>query len=135
MTKAYTYSQFALDVIALLNGEKVSADKDTIAEKAQALYNAQVKKAEYNASHPRKSTAKGPSEATKAVAENLKKVLNQTPKTTAEINAELGTTYTALNVANALRFVDNVKSTKVIRETVNSKGLKAQREYTAYYLD
>ena len=104
MTKTYTYSQFALDVIALLNGQEVSADKDTIAEKAQALYNAQVKKAEYNASH-------------------------------AEINAELGTTYTALNVANALRFVDNVKSTKVVRETVNSKGLKAQREYTAYYLD
>lgn len=64
MTRSYTYTNLAIDIIAMLNGETVETEKDTMLEKAQALLQAQVNKAAYNAAHPRKSTAKGPSEKT-----------------------------------------------------------------------
>lgn len=132
--KIYTYATFAQDIIAMANGREISVDIETFINKANALYEAQVKKAEYNATHKRASTSKM-SDETKALIENLKKVLKNTPQTGAELNKAMGTEYTALRIANAVAKIDGVKSTKVIRTTVNSKGLKADREYTAYFVD
>lgn len=101
-------------------------------EKAQALLNAQATKQAYNAAHPRKSSSNGPSGDTKARAAQIATVLDSTPKTAAEINAELGTEYTALQVANAVKYIEGAKSCKVVRSTINGKGLKADKEYTAY---
>lgn len=134
MTRNYTYANLATDIIAMLNGETVETEKDTMLEKAQALLQAQVNKAAYNAAHPRKSTAKGPSEKTAAVIAAIKPVLGAEPMTAADINAALGTTFTALMVANAVKYIDGVTSCKVVRTTTNSKGLKADKEYTAYKL-
>lgn len=133
--KNYTYANLALDVIAMLNGEPVKTDTGVMLEKAEALLQAQLNKAAYNATHPRKSTAKGPSEKTAAVMAAIKPVLGTEPMTAADINAALGTTYTALQVANAVKYIDGVTSCKVVRTTTNSKGLKADKEYTAYKLD
>lgn len=132
--KNYTYANLALDVIAMLNGEPVKTDTGVMLEKAEALLQAQLNKAAYNATHPRKSTAKGPSEKTAAVMAAIKPVLGTEPMTAADINAALGTTYTALQVANAVKYIDGVTACKVVRTTTNAKGLKADKEYTAYKL-
>ena len=135
-TSRYTYKQFGLDIIALAKGELDMTPEVAVRliEKAQALVNAQESKAAYNATHPKKSTAKGASAATKEKAEAIKSVLGADPMTAAEINAALGTDYTALQVANAVKFIPGAQSCKVVRTTVNAKGLKSDKEYTAYTL-
>lgn len=137
MTKTnsrYTYAMFASEVIGIVHGEiELSADVvERVTAKALDLANAQARKAEYNATHPKKSSAKGASAETKAKADAIAKVLTAEPMTAAEINTALGTDYTALQVANAIKFVDGAKSCKVIRKTTNAKGLTAEKEYTAY---
>ena len=130
----YTYAQFATEVIALLNGEIeiTEAVKERMTDKASDLLATQTRKAEYNATHPKKSTAKGASEATKAKAEAIAKVLTSEPMTAKEINEALGADYTALQVANAVKFIPGVTASKVIRKATNSKGLTSEKEYTAY---
>lgn len=133
-TSKYTYKQFGLDIIALAKGELELTPEVSVRlmEKAQALVNAQESKAAYNATHPKKSTAKGASAATMEKANAIKSVLTASPMTTAEINAALGTDYTALQVANAVKYIDGVTSEKVVRTVTNSKGLTSQKEYTGY---
>lgn len=135
-TSRYTYAQFAADVIAVMNGEvEITADlREKMTAKAADLANAQAKKAEYNAAHPKKSAAKGASAETKAKADAIKGVLGTDPMTAAEINKALGADYTALQVANAVKFIEGIQSSKVVRETVNGKGLRQQKEYTAYFV-
>lgn len=130
----YTYITFAEEVKALIKGEiEITAEIATrVIEKADALIATQTAKKDYNANNPKKSTAKGASEETKAKANAIAEILNAEPKTATEINAELGTEYTALQVANAIKFIEGAKSEKVIRNTVNGKGLQQQKEYTAY---
>lgn len=130
----YTYAAFASDVIALAAGEiELTAELSAkLTAKASDLLTAQVKKAEYNAAHKSTKAPKGASPETKAKADAIRKVLNTTPMTAAEISTAVGTDYTALQVANAVKYIEGVKSCKVIRDTVNAKGLKAQKEYTAY---
>lgn len=132
----YTYADFARDILAFVNGEieLTESKKQAIADKAQALLDVQTAKAEYNKAHPNKSKAKGASAETLAKANKIKSALTATPKTTAEINAELGTDFTALQVANAMKYIEKAQTAKVIRDTVNNKGLKAQKEYTAYFI-
>ncbi len=133
-TSKYTYKQFGLDIIALAKGELELTPEVSIRlmEKAQALVNAQESKAAYNATHPKKSTAKGASAATMEKANAIKSVLTASPMTAAEINAALGTDYTALQVANAIKYIEGVTSEKVVRTVTNSKGLTSQKEYTGY---
>ena len=135
-TSKYTYKQFGLDIIALAKGELELTPEVSIRlmEKAQALVNAQESKAAYNAAHPKKSTAKGASAATMEKANAIKSVLTASPMTAVEINAALGTDYTALQVANAVKFIEGIQSCKVVRDTVNGKGLRQQKEYTAYFV-
>lgn len=132
----YTYTMFASDVIAMLNGEtEITADKKSaMIEKARDLYEQQMKKADYNATHKSARTPKGASDETKERANAIKGVLSATPMTTAEINEALGSDFTALQVANSVKYIDGVKTSRVIRSTVNSKGLTAEKEYTAYSL-
>lgn len=134
MAKVYTYSQFAVDVIAVMNGEKeISADlTDLMVAKAQDLLLQQEKKAEYAKAHPSKSKAKGASEKTKALAESIKGVLTSEPMTSAEIAKALNAELTALQVANAVKYIEGVTSSKVVRESINSKGLRSEKLYTAY---
>ena len=125
-TSKYTYKQFGLDIIALAKGELELTPEVSIRlmEKAQ--------EAAYNAAHPKKSTAKGASTATMEKANAIKSVLTASPMTAAEINAALGTDYTALQVANAVKYIEGVTSEKVVRTVTNSKGLTSQKEYTGY---
>ena len=139
MTKTnsrYTYAMFAAEVLGIVHGEiELSAEViERVTAKATDLANAQAKKAEYNAAHPKKSGAKGASAETKAKAEAIKTVLSAEPMTAAEINKALCEDYTALQVANAVKFIEGAKSCKVVRTTVNGKGLKADKEYTAYFI-
>ena len=133
-TSKYTYKQFGLDIIALAKGELELTPEVSIRlmEKAQALVNAQESKAAYNATHPKKSTAKGASAATMEKANAIKSVLTASPMTAAEINAALGTDYTALQVANAVKYIEGVTSEKIVRTVTNSKGLTSEKEYTGY---
>lgn len=130
--KNYTYVMFAEDVMAMLNGEATKGNKEDMLAKAESLYNANIKKSEYNSTHKKKTEAKGASEATKAIVAELEKVLTVTPLTTAEINSALGTDYTALRISGAVKFMTDIEKVKVVRTVTNSKGLKADREYTAY---
>ena len=134
MAKVYTYSQFAVDVIAVLNGEKeISADlTDLMVAKAQDLLLQQEKKAEYAKTHPSKTKAKGASEKTKALASAIKGVLTSKPMTSAEIAKALNTELTALQVANAVKYIEGVTSSKVVREAVGKNGLRSEKLYTAY---
>lgn len=128
----YTYIDFANEAIALAKGEPIK-DIKVFIEKAEALLATQESKKEYNAKNPKKATAKGASEETRTKANAIQSVLTAEPMTATEINKALNADYTALQVANAVKFIDGVQSTKVIRETVNAKGLKQQKEYTAYF--
>ena len=133
MEKKYTYVDFAQEVIALVSEmdiEKAVADR--VIDKAQALLATQLKKAEYSATHPKKSTAKGAGEKTLALVAELKTVLNATPMTSAEIAKALGKELNPLQISNAIKYIDGVKSEKVVRATKNSKGLTAEKLYTAY---
>ena len=137
-SKKYTYVDFANEAIAIANRISDLFDTDSersrFIEKAQALIATQTAKSEYNKSNPKKSTAKGASEQTKANGATIMQVLTSEPMTAAEIAAATGVEFTALQVANAVKFLEGVESVKVVRETVNGKGLKAQKEYTAYTL-
>ncbi len=133
---SYTYAMFASDVIAILDGDKELTAELTalMRDKASDLLDQQVKKAAYNAAHPKKNAAKGASAETQAKANTIAKVLSVKPMTAAEISAACGVDYTALQVANACKYIEGVKSCKVIRQTVNAKGLKSEKEYTAYFI-
>ena len=74
--------------------------------------------------------AKANAERAKAIA----KVLGSEPVTAREINAALGTDYTALQVANAVKYIPGAESCKVWRMVTNGKGEKVDREYNAYFL-
>lgn len=72
---------------------------------------------------------------TLARAKEIEGVLSATPMTAAEINAALGTDYTALQIANGCKLISGVSTTKVIRKSTNAKGLSVDREYAAYCFD
>lgn len=132
----YTYTLFATEVMGIVKGEVevTPAVAERVYAKAAALLATQENRAAYNATHPKKSAAKGASADTAAKAEAIKGVLTSEPMTAAEINAALGADYTALQVANACKFIPGIATTKVVRTTTNSKGLKADKEYTAYFI-
>lgn len=130
----YTYTNFAAEVIGICKGEVELTDavRARVADKAADLLAAQESRKAYAATHPKKSTAKGASPDTAARAASIQTVLSGEPMTAADINAALGTDYTALQVANACKFIPGVSTCKVIRTTTNAKGLRADKEYTAY---
>ena len=132
----YTYTLFANEVMGIVKGEVeiTPAVAERVYAKAAALLATQENRDAYNATHPKKSAAKGASADTAAKAEAIKGVLTSDPMTAAEINAALGADYTALQVANACKFIPGIATTKVVRTTTNSKGLKADKEYTAYFI-
>lgn len=132
----YTYTDFASEVIGIVNGKIEVTDtiKSRVTAKANDLLSAQLTKKQYNAEHPRKNAAKGASAETMAKVNAIKGVLTASPMTAADINAALDADYTALQVANACKFIDGVATTKVVRATVNAKGLKSEKEYTAYFI-
>ena len=134
MAKTYTYAQFANDVIAVVNGEIELTDelRENISAKANDLAVQQLKKAEYAKEHPSKTKAKGASEKTKALAEAIKGVLTSKPMTASEIAVALNTDLTALQVSNAVKYIEGVTSSKVVREAVGKNGLRSEKLYTAY---
>lgn len=135
-TSKYTYALFATEVMGIVKGEieVTPAIAERVTAKAAALLATQENRAAYNATHPKKSAAKGASADTTAKANAIKGVLSSTPMTAAEINAALGEDFTALQVANACKFIPGIQTSKVIRTTTNAKGLKADKEYTAYFI-
>lgn len=136
-TSKYTYAQFAAEVIGIVNDEvEITAEVAArVSAKARDLLTQQERKAQYNAEHKSERTPKGASEATKALATIIGGVLDATPKTAAEISVLVGNpALSALNVANACKYIPNCQSCKVVREMTNKKGLKAEKEYTAYFI-
>ena len=132
----YTDKMFFEDVADLLTGEVALEElpTDSMMEKVEAKLAQLEKRKEYAATHKKPAKAKGPSDATKARADQIAAILSAEPLTTAEINQVLGTNYSALQVSSAMKFVDNVKTQKVIRMTEDSKGMKAEKPYTAYFI-
>lgn len=139
MANVYTKRMFYEDVIALITGEADIGDlpTDEMIEKAELALEQLDKAAEYAKTHPNKSktAAKGPSEATVARANAIKGVLNATPKTAVEINEALGTDLNSLQIDGAIKLIGNVEKTKVVRTVTDKKGLKAERMYTAYFIN
>ena len=135
-TPRYTYADFASEVIKIMSGEVAITPEISarVSAKASDLLGQQVRKAEYSATHPSTKAPKGASAETKAKADAIAKVLTAEPMTASEISTACGVAFTALQVANACKFITGVKTTKVVRTTVNGKGLKSEREYTAYSL-
>ena len=79
-------------------------------------------------------TVQKASEETAARARIIEPVLSDVPMTTAEINAALGTDYTALQVAVAVKLISGVGTTTVKRRTFIG-GVNTEKDYTAYYLN
>lgn len=105
-----------------------------VMDKLAGMVAQEVKRAEYAATHKKPSKAKGPGAETLARAEQIKAILTDSPATTAEINQMLGTDFSALQVANATKYIEGVNSSKVIREVVDKNGLHVERQYTAYFI-
>jgi len=135
MAKTFTKVDFANSVIALVNGdvELTKELAENMLDKANALLASEANRKAYAETH-KTSKAKGAGEKTKALIAELTKVLDKTPKTSAEISKELGRDISALNIANATKYMENVDKTKVVRTTINTKGLKSEKEYTAYFV-
>lgn len=134
-----TYIEFAQEVMDLTETlKKNTTNMDTmkkleiLRQVAERLFKAQTKKAEYSKTHPAKSKATGASEKTLATCAELKAVLTNEFQTGAELNEAANTSYTPLQISNAMKYIDGVTSAKVVREITNAKGLTAQKEYTAY---
>jgi hypothetical protein len=140
-TNKLTYQDFAKKAIEIANRQSnlfdTDAERTAFIEKANALIATQAAKSAYNKANPKKNSAKGASDDTKAKGVQIAAVLGDSvdkAMTAAEINAILGTGYTALQVANAVKFLNGAVSCKVVRESVDKKGLKSEKLYTAYYL-
>lgn len=79
----------------------------------------------------RRKRAKAAAERAKVIA----KVLGSEPMTMMEINAALGTDYSALQVADAVKkYIPGAESCEVMRTVTNSRGEKVERVYAAYFL-
>lgn len=128
----YTDKEFFMDVLAILDEVTVPMHTE-MREKCEVKLEQLAHRAEYSATH-RKPSASKVSPETKARAAEIASVLTDTPMTAAEINAALGKDYSALQIANAAKYIDGVANCKVIRETVTKAGLRAEKEYTAYFL-
>lgn len=129
----YTYIGFAEDAIRLATGKELSVSAETFIDKANALLATQNAKAEYSKKQASKAKPKGASQATKENASAIEAVLSETPQTASELNAAMGLELTPLQVANAVKFIEGAESCKVVRETINGKGLKSEKHYTAYF--
>lgn len=133
----YTYADFAADIVKLCEGE-IQLTPELVAlmlPKAKSLAGQQEKKREYNATHTSTSKPKGASDVTKSRAASIAAVLTGEPMTAAEISAAIGEELSALQVSNAIKYSGvDYKSAKVIRDTIDNKGLRVQRQYTAYYI-
>ena len=141
----YTYSQFANDVITMANifldGEQpeLSLDFEKIIDKANKLLEQQARKAEYNA-NKRAENAGKPKELSDKMKDLIALIKPAIPKgkenavTGADINRITGSELYAMQISNACNHIPNCQKTKVIREVENNKGLKQEKEYTAYYI-
>ena len=79
-------------------------------------------------------TVQKASEETAARARIIEPVLSDVPLTAAEINAALGTDYTALQVAVAVKLISGAGTTTVKRR-ISTGGVDTEKDYTAYYLN
>ena len=137
MSANYTYTDFANDVMGVCAGELELTDevRARMATKAASLLAVQENKKAYNATRPAsKSKPKGPSTETQSRATMIENVLTSTPMTAAEISAACGVSLTALQVSNACKYIKGVTTSRVVRAVLNNKGLRQEKEYTAYSL-
>lgn len=68
------------------------------------------------------------------MAKAIAGVLRAEFMTAAEINAALGTDYTPLQIANAVRRISGASAGREIRMTVGANGLRREKEYAVYTL-
>lgn len=79
------------------------------------------------------SGKKGASADTTEKMRQIQSILTLTPMTVSEINYALGTDYTALQIANACKFIP-ANTVKVYRVETDKQGEPTLKEYTAYYI-
>lgn len=129
----FTYEDWTNTVIGIVNEEIEITDdiRAAVIEKAEAFRaTLETKKNQTSKRKP-----KGASAATKERAAAIVAVLTTEYQTSAEIAAKMGVDITPLQISNALQYAEaKIESGKVVRTVTNSKGLTAQREYTAYRL-
>ena len=134
-SNTYTNKQFFNDVLNLIDESDMDdVLRGAMQEKALKALAQLEKRADYAKAHPRKSTAKGASEATRALAAEIGAILTAEPQTAAEINEVLDASYSALKISGAAKYIPGVVTSKVRRMTTDHKGLAVEREYTAYSL-
>ena len=80
-----------------------------------------------------KSASRSASGDAAAKAQKIEGVLSILPMTAKEINAALGTDYTALQIANAVKFIPSACTAKAFRIETDKDGNPTLREFTAYY--
>lgn len=136
MSKKMTYVEFGERVIDILHGLEEFPDQKELIKKAEDLVSShRVKSEKAKERSAQKEKTSKVSQKTLDNAKAVKAVLSSEPMTSDEIAiAAKNPNLTALLVANAVKYIDGVEKTKVRREKVNSKGLKAEKEYTAYFI-
>lgn len=109
----------------------VSDTLATLKEMIASMDKAAERAAERRANAPRESKI---SEVTTNRINALSKVLNGTAKTGDELAVEAGLACSALQVANAVKFIPGVEKVKVVRQVIGKNGLSREVEKTAYVL-
>ena len=134
--ETYTYAQMVEDLQGYVEVSEIipTAKKAQILDKLAALAESYSKKSAYAATHRKPSQAKGPGEATKELAAKVAEVLGDVPMTSAEIAEALGLELSPLRIANAAKYIPGVVSQKVVRTVIGKDGLKAERQYTGYFI-
>ena len=136
-TVKMTYVEFGKIVKTLSATIEDKALAKAVYDKAQDLIDVNMKKAERQAerqaSKPRESKV---SAATLSKAERIKSVLEQATEalTGDEIEDIVQLSMTPLDVANAIKFVDNVVKSKKKMVRVDKKGETVERMLTAYQI-
>ena len=74
----------------------------------------------------------GASQRTLEIATDIANVLYSDPMTPVEINRALGMDYTALQIANAAKYIPDAASVRVYRVVADKNGDPELKQYTAY---
>jgi len=131
-TVKITYAEMAEELINILQGEEQQIDNELLINKLQDLKATQERKAEKAKSNPK--TPKGASEKTLENGKIVKALLTNEFLTGAEIIEKGNLDFSVLQVATYLKYQDGIEKGKKVVTVTNSKGLKAEKEQTAYKL-
>lgn len=134
----FKFSQKAAARERIAQLDKTLADEQQKLQSMKAAWLAKVQNilSQYPQPQPKPteptSRIAGASQRTLEIATDIANVLYSDPMTPVEINRALGMDYTALQIANAAKYIPDAASVRVYRVVADKNGDPELKQYTAY---